>query len=148
VDHHSEVTGKLGPEPLDDEFRPEDLSALLAKRTRNLKSFLMDQHLIAGIGNIYVSEILFEARLHPDRAGGSLSEGEVEALWRAVRKVLGEAVESSGTSIDYAYEGGGYQDRLQIYGKGGEPCPRCSTGIQRVVHNARSTYLCPGCQTV
>ncbi|MFC1544452.1 bifunctional DNA-formamidopyrimidine glycosylase/DNA-(apurinic or apyrimidinic site) lyase [Gemmatimonadota bacterium] len=146
ADHHDEVTGDLGPEPLDDSFGPADLAALLYRSTRNLKSFLLDQHLIAGVGNIYASEILFAARLHPDRLAGSLNTAEVEALWQSMRSVFGDAVEAAGTSIDYAYEGGGYQDRLQVYGFEGEPCPACGMAITRIVQNARSTYCCPNCQ--
>ena len=70
----------------------------------------------------------------------------MEALWQSMRSVLGDAVEAAGTSIDYAYEGGGYQDRLQVYGFEGEPCPACGTAITRIVQNARSTYCCPNCQ--
>jgi formamidopyrimidine-DNA glycosylase len=147
VPSHEQVTGGLGPEPLDPKFRPADLAELLRNRTRNLKSFLMDQTLIAGIGNIYASEILHHAGLLPTRESGSLSWEEVWKLRESIRAVLQEAVDQSGTSIDYAYEGGGYQNSLLVYGREGEPCSTCAGPIQRLVIGARSTYFCENCQS-
>jgi formamidopyrimidine-DNA glycosylase len=142
-----ELSEKLGLDPLSPAYTPENVRALLEGR-RRLKDFLLDQRGICGIGNIYASEILFRARLHPERALSSLSEAEKARLFVAIREVLEEAIEERGTTIrDFRRtlgEEGNFQHLLAVYGK--SHCPSCGTPIVRKVIASRSTYFCPRCQ--
>jgi formamidopyrimidine-DNA glycosylase len=115
-----------------------------------VKSFLLDQRRLAGVGNIYASEALHRAGLDPRRRAGALRPAEWRALARAVAAVLGEAVERMGTTFS-AYrtlwgEPGGYGDQLRVYDRAGAPCRRCGTPVRRIVQAQRSTYFCPFCQ--
>lgn len=145
-----EEARKLGPEPLSDGFTARDLAATLDGSRTPVKNALLDQRRLAGVGNIYASEALHRARIDPRRAAGSLGEGEVRRLHRALRGVLREALESAGTSFrNYrAVNGrsGEFQALLRVYGKEGEPCPRCGAPIRRIVQAGRSTFFCEGCQ--
>lgn len=140
----------LGPEPLDPEFRPEDLARQLAGRRGRLKALLLDQSVVAGIGNIYADEALWRARLHPMRPAASLTPGEIRRLWRGIREALQAGLRHRGTTIQWYRrpEGGsgGYQRYLRVYGRAGQPCTRCATPIVRRVLQGRSTYFCPSCQ--
>jgi len=146
-----EEESRLGPEPLEPGYRAAHLAAALAATRAPVKSALLDQHRVAGIGNIYASEALFRAAIDPRRPGRDLSPGEVRRLHRAVRTVLREALESAGTTFrDYrAVNGrsGRFQSRLNVYGREGESCRRCGAVIERIVQAGRSTYWCPRCQT-
>lgn len=142
----------LGPEPLEKSFTAPALAGALAKRPGPLKTVLLDQRLIAGLGNIYVSESLFRARLHPARAASSLSPAETTSLTRAIKATLREAIAAGGTSLrDFVHTDGtlGYfQHRFRVYGREGRPCsacpgPGCCPGVQRVVQAGRSTFFCP-----
>jgi formamidopyrimidine-DNA glycosylase len=152
VDHPSEITAGLGPEPLADDFKAEDFSRLLARRRGRLKSLLLNQQFLAGLGNIYADEALFAARLHPMRKADSLTADEEARLYAAIRTVLKQAVTSRGTTLDDGGytdangQAGGYQDRIVVYGRGGEPCLRCATPIERIVIGGRSAHFCPHCQ--
>lgn len=142
---------RLGPEPLSEDFTPEVLAASLARRPGKLKSVLLDQRLIAGLGNIYVDEALFLARLHPERSARSLTQDEVERLHRAIRDVLHGSLERRGTTFssfqDANGEAGGYGASLTVYGRGGKGhCPRCGHGLARLVVGGRGTHFCPNCQ--
>lgn len=143
---------RLGPDALDALPRSPVLRARLAGRRAPIKPLLLDQRLVSGLGNIYADEVLFRARLRPDRAAGSLSAGEVAALRRAVRPVLEASLRRGGTSLaDLAYllpdgRAGGYLERLAVYGRAGEPCRRCRTPVERIVQRGRSAFFCPGCQ--
>lgn len=142
---------RLGPEPLSDEFTPEVLAAGLARRPGKLKSVLLDQRLIAGLGNIYVDEALFLARLHPERSARSLTQDEVERLHRAIHDVLHGSLERRGTTFssfqDANGEAGGYGASLAVYGRGGKGhCPRCGHGLAKLVVGGRGTHYCPNCQ--
>jgi formamidopyrimidine-DNA glycosylase len=141
---------RLGPEPLESGYRAAHLAAALAATRAPVKNALLDQHRVAGIGNIYASEALFRAAVDPRRAGRDLSPGEVRRLHRAVRAILREAIESAGTTFrDYrAVNGrsGRFQSRLSVYGREDEACRRCGTTIERIVQAGRSTYWCPRCQ--
>ncbi len=143
---------RLGPDALDALPRSPALAARLAGRSAPIKPLLLDQRLLAGLGNIYADEVLYRARLRPDRAAGSLSGGEVAALRRAVRPVLEASLRRGGTSLaDLAYllpdgRAGGYLERLAVYGRAGEPCRRCRTAVERIVQRGRSAYFCPECQ--
>jgi formamidopyrimidine-DNA glycosylase len=132
----------LGPEPWDLEPRP--WYERLAATTRCVKAVLLDQCVLAGVGNIYADESLFEARLHPFRTGHDLTRAEAERLRRAIITVLHRAIECLGTTFDSVYPGGGYKCR--VYGQTGKPCPRCGTPIVRIRLAGRSTHYCPKCQ--
>lgn len=140
----------FGPEPLGPDFTATWLRDALAGSRSPVRSWLLDQRRIAGVGNIYACEACFRAGIHPARPASSLDAAEGRALHGAVRRVLARAVEAGGTTIrDYRNADGGrgeYADRLQVYGREGLPCPRCSTPVERLVFGARSAFLCPVCQ--
>jgi formamidopyrimidine-DNA glycosylase len=147
LDPHS-IVGKLGPEPLDDQFSPADLHALLHSRNRQLKYFLLDQEIIAGLGNIYTDESLHLARLHPKRISSTLTESESRKLWECIRQVLTTGIKNQGSSIDWMYRGGDYQRLLNVYNLEGKPCKTCGTPIKKTRVAQRGTYYCPHCQPV
>jgi formamidopyrimidine-DNA glycosylase len=152
VDDAEQITGSLGPEPLANDFTLDDFRRLLARRTGRLKSLLLNQGFLAGIGNIYADESLFAAGLHPLRKADSLTQGEQARLYGAFRTVLDRAVEGRGTTlddrgyVDAEGQAGAYQDEIAVYGRRGEPCPVCRTPIERIVLGGRSTHFCPHCQ--
>jgi formamidopyrimidine-DNA glycosylase len=146
VERMEDVTGRLGPEPLDPGFTAAKLGARLAAKRRALKPLLLDQTFIAGIGNIYADEALHRARLHPLRRSDSLRPEEVRALWRGIRQTLRAGLRHNGASIDWAYRGGGFQDHFRVYEREGEPCLNCGAPIRRIVVGQRSSYFCPRCQ--
>ena len=142
----------LGPEPLDADFTPAFLStALKAKRTP-IKSALLDQRVVAGLGNIYVCEALFRARISPKRLAASIVGERAKRLVPAIKKVLEDAIRAGGSSLrDYAKadgELGYFQHHFAVYDREGKPCPAkdCSGKIKRIVQAGRSTYYCPSCQ--
>jgi len=147
VEDPQEVVGKLGPEPLGPDFTTDYLTATLARRSAPIKSLLLDQRVVAGIGNIYADEALFRARIHPLRAGSSLTPAEREALVSAVKAVLTQALSEMGTTLrDYRRPDGSvgsFQNSLQVFRRTGEPCPSCGAPIQRIVVGGRSTHFCP-----
>jgi len=153
VDQAIQVTAKLGPEPLDEAFTLEVFHDLLARRSGRLKSLLLDQTFVAGLGNIYADESLFAAGLHPLRRADTLTSEEEARLHEAIRLVLGRAVDSRGTTLsDQGYvdaegQAGGYQTQIAVYGRGGEPCLSCQATIERIVVGGRSTHFCHKCQT-
>lgn len=140
----------LGPEPLEEGFTLAGLEEMAKKVKGGLKSFLLNQKRIAGIGNIYADEILFEAGLHPQRRLESLSRDEVGRLYRAIRRKLAEGIEYRGTSfrdyVDGKGEKGGFQEKLQVYDRANEPCVRCGRRLVRIVAAGRGTVFCPHCQ--
>lgn len=140
----------LGIEPLSDDLTGESLHAAFSGRRQNLKALLMDQKLIAGLGNIYVCEALFVARLNPERLGVSLTLEEAGRLSAAIKSVLLAAVEAGGSSIsDFAGATGAlgyFQHRFAVYDREGQPCLACGTPIVRAVQAGRSTFYCPACQ--
>jgi formamidopyrimidine-DNA glycosylase len=142
----------LGPDPLSAGWSAAALGRALAGRTARLKLLLMDQRFVAGIGNIYSDEALFTAGLRYDRPAGSLSDDELGRLHRAVRSTLREAVRLRGSSLrDAQYVDlfgipGGYQSRHRVYGREGEPCPRCGGPVRRLSLGGRSTFFCEACQ--
>jgi len=146
------VTRKLGPEPLEAHFTTEILAKLLQKRQAPIKAVLLDQSLIAGIGNMYADEALFLARIHPLRQANSLSHQEVQELYQAIRQVLQKAIDSKGASIDtYKRPGGAtgaaHQD-FHVAHQKGKPCPKCFTPIERLPIRNRGSYFCPRCQAI
>lgn len=150
--HWERIKGlwNLGYEPLAENFTLQVLTELLRGKKGKLKSFLLDQSKIAGIGNIYADEILFEARLHPQREIRTLQAKEMENLYKAIKLKLEEGVIYRGTSlrdyVDGRGEKGGFQERLQVYGRGGESCNRCGTCLERIIVAGRGTVFCPHCQ--
>jgi formamidopyrimidine-DNA glycosylase len=141
---------RLGVEPLSAEFTPEALGEIAAGRTAPLKSFLLDQKGIAGVGNIYADEALFRARLHPLSPAGSMKPEHLAALRDAVVAALEAGIDGGGASIDDYRDGRGEKGRMQdeflVHTREGEPCPRCGGPIERIVVSGRSTYFCPACQ--
>jgi formamidopyrimidine-DNA glycosylase len=142
----AEVTGALGPEPLDDGFTLKSFRQRIAQKSGALKPLLLDQTFIAGIGNIYADEVLWRAKLHPLRRASSLSPVEVTALYRAIRAALAEGIRHEGTAIDWVYPEGNHQDFLRVYSRAGQSCRRCRTAIRRIVVGQRGTHFCPRCQ--
>jgi formamidopyrimidine-DNA glycosylase len=140
--------GKLGPEPFD--LEPGYWRERLTATERCLKAALLDQRLVAGVGNIYADESLFEARLAPTRRGCDLRPAEVNRLRRAIVTVLERAIERRGSSIrDYLGgngQRGNYQEEFRVYGRAGARCTHCGTAIRRIRLAGRSTYFCPRCQ--
>ena len=137
---------KLGPEPLEKEFTGEWLYELLQKSIRPVKPLIMDQHRLAGVGNIYASEALWRARIDPSRPAKRVRREEARLLRDGIVSVLTESIELRGTTIrDYAE--GAFADRLDVYDRAGEPCHRCGTRIA-LTHaiDGRATYFCPRCQ--
>lgn len=141
---------KLGPEPLTDDFTAERFGEMLRHRKTNIKNLLLDQKLLAGVGNIYASEALYRAGIAPRRKAGSLKKEEIAKLHKAIRQVLSEGIRHRGTTIsdyqDTQGRSGGYQHRLRVYGRTGEPCVKCKAPLKRIVIGQRSTFYCPRCQ--
>lgn len=140
----------LGPEPLEPEFTPEALAARLAGRARPIKAVLLDQSVVAGLGNIYADEALFRAGIHPLRPAASLSPREVAALHVGIQGALLTGIEFGGTTFgryrDAYNEAGMNREHLEVYQRTGRPCIRCGTAIQRIVVAQRGTHFCPHCQ--
>jgi formamidopyrimidine-DNA glycosylase len=150
---------KLGPEPWDRNLSPEFLAKSLQRSRQSIKVKLLDQALIAGIGNIYASEALFRARIPPKLAANRLTLAQTKNLLRALRDVLNEAIKfgstislkttngNSGALFYFSNDGVSfYEKRLRVYDRFGKPCLNCATKIERITQAARSTYFCPRCQ--
>ncbi len=141
---------RVGPEPLAPEFTPELLRGRLAGRRTALKAALLDQRTLAGLGNIYVDEALWSARLHPAAAAGSLTRQAVVRLHGAIRETLALGIARQGSTLrDYALpdgESGSMQREFRVYGREGEPCERCGTVIAKTRIAGRGTWFCPRCQ--
>lgn len=142
----------LGPEPLGNAFHESWLTQRLKGRNTPIKSALLDQHIIAGLGNIYVCETLYRARIHPARKAGRISATRTAALVPIIRDVLTDAITAGGSSLrDYRQadgELGYFQHSFQVYGREGQPCltPGCADTIRRIVQSGRSSFYCPTCQ--
>lgn len=142
----------LGPEPLGNDFHADLLEARLKGRKGPVKVLLLDQRIVAGLGNIYVSEALHRAGIHPERAGGSIPRDGLERLVGDIRAVLAEAIEAGGSSLrDYRQadgELGYFQHSFRVYDRAGAPCPTpgCTGSVQRIVQGGRSSYYCATCQ--
>jgi formamidopyrimidine-DNA glycosylase len=140
----------LGPEPLSDTFDASHLWEESRGRRVAVKSFIMDSHIVVGVGNIYASEALFRARIHPNRAAGRVSEARYAVLVETIRDVLSEAIKDGGTTLrDFVGEQGqpGYfVQQLRVYDREGEPCLRCGTPVKAARIGQRSAFYCPACQ--
>ncbi|MGB6453533.1 MAG: bifunctional DNA-formamidopyrimidine glycosylase/DNA-(apurinic or apyrimidinic site) lyase [Streptosporangiaceae bacterium] len=145
------VIAHIAPDPLEDAFDLRWLTTRMRARRTGVKRALLDQSLVSGIGNIYADEALWRAKLHYARATDRLRRGEIASVMGAVADVFGAALKDGGTSFDSLYVNvngeSGYFDRsLNVYGRAGEPCPRCGTPIRRDAFMNRSSYTCPHCQ--
>ena len=142
----------LGPEPLGNGFSADHLAMRFGGRRTPVKAALLDQRIVAGLGNIYVCESLFRAGIAPERLAGSLSPRRIEKLAVAIRETLAEAIEAGGSSLrDFRHadgELGYFQHSFRVYGRAGEPCvtPGCTGTVARVVQSGRSSFHCPRCQ--
>jgi formamidopyrimidine-DNA glycosylase len=140
----------LGPEPLSPEFSAADLARAARGSQRPIKNFIMDASIVVGVGNIYASEALFRARVHPRRAARRLKRAEIARLVRGIKSVLTTAIRVGGTTLrDYVGADGNpgyFRQRLYVYERAGKPCRVCRTPIRQITQGQRSTYFCPKCQ--
>jgi len=138
----------MGPEPL--AMRTAQLAEKLSRTTRAIKNALMDQRVVAGLGNIYVDESLFDARIHPLARADKLSSEQVAALTKSIKRVLNRAIHHRGSTlrdyVDANGKAGAFQRLHRAYDREGKPCPRCKTPIERIIVGGRSTHFCPSCQ--
>ncbi|MDO8715454.1 MAG: bifunctional DNA-formamidopyrimidine glycosylase/DNA-(apurinic or apyrimidinic site) lyase [Dehalococcoidales bacterium] len=150
VEDKESVIGELGPEPLEPAFTPAVLTQVLHKRKAPLKAVLCDQHVIAGIGNLYADEALYLAKIHPLRLAGSLTPVELKRLHRAILEVLLKGIKNKGASIENYVRPDGTPGsahlEFMVPRKAGEPCIRCGTPVVRITVRGRGTYFCPKCQ--
>ncbi|CAN5598134.1 bifunctional DNA-formamidopyrimidine glycosylase/DNA-(apurinic or apyrimidinic site) lyase [soil metagenome] len=140
----------LGPDPLEESFSVEYLRQSLGGRRSRIKPLLMEQRLVAGIGNIYADEILYDARIHPRRKASTLSTDECRALHTAIQENLEAGIEHRGTTVqfhrDLLNRPGEHQDYLRVFERGGQPCPECGGKVAQEQVGGRTTYYCPECQ--
>jgi formamidopyrimidine-DNA glycosylase len=145
-----ERLSSLGPEPLQGGFEADYLPRTIGSRRAQIKPLLLDQKVVSGIGNIYVDEILYDARLHPRRKANTLSEGEWESLYDAIRSNLAAGVEHRGTTVrlfrDVLDRHGEHQNYLRVFEKHGQPCPGCEGQVVREKVSGRPSHFCPACQ--
>jgi len=153
---HEPLLRSLGPEPLGNEFDAAMLAAACARKKTSLKAALSDQRVVAGLGNIYVCEALFRARLSPRRIASTIADRNgkpnqrAQALVEAIKAVLNDAIKAGGSSLrDHRRADGSlgdFQHNFQVYDREGEPCPNCKGKVKRIVQTGRSTFYCPRCQ--
>lgn len=145
-----ELLRDLGPEPLGEDFDAGYLYRATRQRKTAIKQFIMDSKIVVGVGNIYASEALFRAGIHPSRAAGALSQERCARLVAAIKEVLREAIRQGGTTLRDFTGGDGkpgyFAQQLRVYGRAGEPCTACGATIKQTRHGQRSTYYCPRCQ--
>jgi formamidopyrimidine-DNA glycosylase len=148
VDDHPLIS-RLGPDPFSEDFSVEYLTGVFGRKAA-IKGLLLDQSVVAGLGNIYVDEVLFAAGVHPTRKANILSREEVKTIYAATRDILGRAIQLRGTTFDSYHdafgEGGKFQYQLKVFARAGEPCPVCSTQILKLRVAGRGTHVCPICQ--
>jgi formamidopyrimidine-DNA glycosylase len=148
VEDPQAILGKLGPEPLDESFTAEEFYSLLHSKKRMIKSLLLDQNFIAGLGNIYTDESLHHAGIHPLTISKNLNLQTSKRLLESIRQVLKDGIQRNGSSIDWVYRGGEYQNNFRVYGRTGQACNVCGAIIERIVIGQRGTHLCPKCQVL
>lgn len=145
-----QLSDSLGPEPFGKEFTLERFKEIVSHRGQRIKTVLLDQRYIVGLGNIYADEALFEAGVHPARRADSLTHEEIERLYSAIKQVLSAGIAHKGTTFDSYLDAfgkpGAHQFHLRVYRRTGQPCPRCGTPIERIVIGGRGTHFCPKCQ--
>lgn len=140
----------LGPDPFESTYTLDYVASKLAKTTRYIKAALLDQTIIAGLGNIYVDETLFLSQIHPEKRANTLSEAEIKTIWANAKTVLSKAVEQGGTTIRSYVDGEGemgmFQQELFVYGQEENPCKQCGEVIEKLKVARRGTHICPSCQ--
>lgn len=143
---------KLGPEPFPETFDLPAFQAALQRSSKEIKPLLLEQKVVTGLGNIYVDEALWESKIHPLTPAKKMTHAEIKKLHQAIIDVLGRAIISGGTTIRSYHnavgEAGHFQVELAVYGKTGEPCPRCQTAIEKIKVGGRGTHFCPHCQVL
>jgi formamidopyrimidine-DNA glycosylase len=148
--HDHALLSGLGPEPLSDAFDADHLHAAMHGRKLAVKALIMDAHVVVGVGNIYASESLFLAGIHPQRAAGRIGRARCERLVQTIKQVLTEAIAAGGTTLRDFVGGDGkpgyFAQELRVYGRNGEPCRACGAPIRQITTGQRSTYYCPRCQ--
>ena len=144
--------GKLGPEPNTPEFSEQYFLSSLKRKKKNIKNVLLDQTVVAGLGNIYVDETLWQSKIHPLSLANKIPADKVEDLRKNINETIKIATEKRGTTVhsylDANGEVGGYQKMLQVYGHAGEACPRCGTTFEKIKVSGRGTTFCPHCQVI
>lgn len=149
-DEENKLLDHLGPEPLSDEFNADYLFNKSRKRTSAIKTFIMDQKFVVGVGNIYASESLFLSGINPQKAAGKVSKAKYELLVQCIKEVLAKAIKDGGTTLkDFVGSDGkpGYfAQQLRVYGRAGEPCIDCGKAIKQITQGQRSTFYCSACQ--
>ncbi len=144
------LTKNYGPEPLDKKFDLENFAAKLKNRRRSIKAVLLDQKVIAGLGNIYVDEVLFAAGVRPARLANQVTHPEIKRIYEAIVKILTLSIKNRGTTfsnyVDSKGKRGNFYNLLQVYGRGGENCLKCSSAIIKIKIAGRGTHYCPNCQ--
>ncbi|MEZ4675629.1 MAG: bifunctional DNA-formamidopyrimidine glycosylase/DNA-(apurinic or apyrimidinic site) lyase [Caldilineaceae bacterium] len=155
VSEPEEILSKLGPEPLSEDFVAAEFAQRLTGRSATIKALLLDQSIVAGVGNIYADESLYLAGIHPARTGDSLAFPEVLKLQQAIQTILAQAIAGHGSSLGGSSiqnyqrpsgEPGSFQEQHRVFQRTGQPCATCGTQIQRIVITQRSTHFCPTCQ--
>lgn len=143
---------KLGPEPLSDEFTFENIKPRVIKHRKDIKTVLLDQSVMSGLGNIYVDEVLWQAKIHPETPANHLTDEDIKIIIKHANDEIRLAIQSGGSTVRSYLDANGHkgnmQDRLQVYGKEGLPCPRCQTTIEKIKVGGRGTHFCPHCQVV
>ena len=155
VDDPQTILSKLGPDALTRRFTQSYFSAEMQKRHRIIKPLILDQGIVAGLGNIYADEALWKSKIHPERLSNSLSDSELTKLFKAIKHVLTVGVKNRGTSLgsgktnyrDVEGESGAHRAEVSAYGRGGQPCKRCKNPLEKTVVAQRGTTFCPCCQT-
>lgn len=148
LDRHK-LTARLGITPTDKGFTLEYFKRTLDKKRGNIKTFLLDQKNLAGIGNVYIQDILFNAKLHPNRAISSLTNTEIKTLHKYIKFALNDSIKMGGLAYEkdfYGKKGGYGSDQFKIAYKSGKPCPVCQTNIQKIKTGSTSSFICPKCQ--
>ncbi len=144
------LLARLGPEPLSDEFSGDYLYQHSRNRNLSIKSYIMDSHVVVGLGNIYATETLFESGIHPTRAAGKISRKRYATLVIKAKRIIGNAIQKGGTTLrDFVNATGNpgyFQQQLKVYGREDQPCVLCQTPIRRIKQSQRSSWYCPQCQ--
>ncbi len=140
------ILGRLGPEPFSEQLTPEKFLQMLKSRKRGVKTLLMDQTFLAGLGNIYSDEALFLAHIHPQQRSDTLDLERSAELLNSIRSVLNDGILRNGASIDWVYRGGDFQNYFKVYQRTGKACYTCGNAIERIVIGQRGTHFCPHCQ--
>jgi len=146
TDDIQQILRGLGPEPFDPTLHERRFFEMLQNKKRMIKPLLMDQHFLAGLGNIYTDEALFMSKIHPLTIARDITSHQAGLLLNNIRDVLRAGIEHNGSSIDWVYRGGSFQNYFCVYGRAGEPCYTCGTPIARMIVGQRGTHYCPVCQ--